>query len=211
MIPSAYADMVRDDILQMIPDDGQVIGSIGCGGGATERQLVLQGRQVHGVDINPQAVAVATTRLTSARVFDASQECPFAPKSLDGLILADVIEHLPMAWKALASFAQAVRPGGWVVISVPNMRSIYVLREFFIQGDWPEHPSGIFDQTHVQVMTRRRLQRWYEMAGLRIEKWFDRYDPHGPRRRRLLQTIDLMSLGTFHSWFMYQLQVRCRR
>lgn len=206
----AYADEVRHDILRMIPPDGRVIGSVGCGTGATEAVLVQQGREVHGVDVAPEAAAVAAPRLTTMRLIEPSDPQPFPARSLDGLILADVIEHIPHAWKALARFAEAVRPGGWVVISVPNMRGIDVLGTFFVRGDWPERRTGIFDATHFQMMSRKRLSRWCRDAGLVEERWFDRYDPNGPRRSAFFRTADLVTFRLFHNWFMYQLQVRCR-
>src|ERR1043165_3423247 len=93
-----YMDGLRPDILRMFPADGKVIGSIGCGRGATEAALVAEGREVHGVGVSAEAIEAARTRLTSARVIDPADEMPFEEDSLDGLILADVIEHLPMAW-----------------------------------------------------------------------------------------------------------------
>ena len=112
----------------------------------------------------------------------------FPENSLDGLILADVLEHLPAAWDALAQFTRAVKPGGWVVISVPNMQSVYVLGQFMILGDWPERPSGIFDRTHVQMMSRRRLVRWMKGAGLTLDRWFDAYGEY-TRRGRVLRAL----------------------
>jgi 2-polyprenyl-3-methyl-5-hydroxy-6-metoxy-1,4-benzoquinol methylase len=109
-----YDDVIRDDILTMIPADGRVIGSVGCGYAKSEAMLVLQGREVHGVDISPRAIELASTRLTSARVVSPEERMPFEPDSLDGLILADVIEHMPQAWDYLACFARMVKPGaGW--------------------------------------------------------------------------------------------------
>jgi 2-polyprenyl-3-methyl-5-hydroxy-6-metoxy-1,4-benzoquinol methylase len=206
----AYEDMKRPDILRMVPPDGRVIGSIGCGTGATEEPLVQEGREVHGVDISPEAVEIASKRLTTMRLVQSGDYHPFADHSLDGLILADVIEHIPQAWDALREFVRAVKPGGWVVISVPNMRNYYGLQEFFIGGDWPEKSAGIFDRTHLQVMSIKRLNRWCAAAGMRVEKWFDKYDPYGPRRYRFFRTLDLATLRLFRSWLMFQLQVRCR-
>src|SRR5581483_7885087 len=173
-----YSDTVRDDILRMIPPDGKTIGSIGCGTAATEAKLVEQGREVHGVDIAEEAIRLAAGRLTSARLISADDRNPFPTASLDGLILADVIEHIPCAWKALASFVEAVRPGGWVVISVPNMRGTEAMYQFLVKGDWPERDIGIFDRTHLQVMSKKRLARWCRDAGLAVEQWFPRYDPN---------------------------------
>ncbi len=59
-----YLDIERGDILKMIPPDGRVIGSIGCGYAGTEAKLVAGGREVHGVDISPGAIEVARGRIT---------------------------------------------------------------------------------------------------------------------------------------------------
>jgi SAM-dependent methyltransferase len=205
-----YEDVVRSDILRMIPSDGAQIGSIGCGSGATEQQLVSAGRQVHGVDVNPLAIEKAAPRLTTARLIAPDDRNPFPPDSLDGLILADVIEHLPAAWDALQSYARAVRPGGWIVISVPNMRNMRVLWTFMIRGDWPENPTGIFDATHLQVISRRRLDRWFAHAGIVPEQWFDLYLTRGAKQA-FLRTFDRVTFRAFHEWMMMQHQVRCRK
>ena len=210
-MPYVYTDEVRHDILRMIPPDGKVVGSFGCGYGTTECELVKAGRIVHGADIAPEAIERARTRLSSATLIPPGRFDVFAEASLDGLILADVIEHIPRAWEALAALSRSVRPGGWVAISVPNMRSVGVLGTFVLGGEWPERPMGIFDETHLQVMTRRRLQRWCVSAGLREESWFDLYDPNGPRRQRWSRLGDLLTFKVFHEWFMYELQVLCRK
>ncbi|MCC6422579.1 MAG: methyltransferase domain-containing protein [Phycisphaerales bacterium] len=206
-----YPDQARDDILRMIPEDGRVIGSIGCGSGATEWELIKTGRQVHGVDVEANAIELAARRLTSARVVAGDELQPFAPDSLDGLILADVIEHLPRAWDRLARFTLCVKPGGWVAISVPNMRNLKVLWTFMVRGDWPEEPIGIFDATHLQVLSVSRLERWCRLAGLRPERWFDKYLSAATPRSRWLRAADALSGRIFHEWFQMQLQVLARR
>lgn len=206
-----YDDQRRDDILALVPEDGKVVGSIGCGYAATEAELVRNGRIVHAVDISAEAIAVAAGRLTSDRVVSPGESDLFPEANLDGLILADVIEHIPRAWEALRTFTDYPKPGGWVVISVPNMRQVEVLIEFLIHGDWPERPTGIFDATHLQVMTPKRLERWCGAAGLQVERWFDKYDPNGPRRTRFFRSIDTPTFRLAHGWFTYQLQVRCRK
>ncbi|MDR3620712.1 MAG: class I SAM-dependent methyltransferase [Paludisphaera borealis] len=205
-----YLDYVRQDILRMIPDDGMKIGSVGCGRAVTEAILVGKGREVHGVDVSEEAIEVAKRRLTSARVIAPDDRRPFEDDSLDGLILADVIEHIPAAWDALASYVRAVRPGGWVVISVPNMRSLNVIAQFIILGDWPEKSMGIFDATHIQNMSRRRLERWCKNADLSFEKWFDKYESHS-WRGRWIKGLDTITFRLFHDILSFQLQCRCRK
>jgi 2-polyprenyl-3-methyl-5-hydroxy-6-metoxy-1,4-benzoquinol methylase len=206
-----YSDVVRPDVLAMIPADGRIIGSIGCGAAATEAELVKNGRVVHGADVSAAAVRIASSRLTSARLIDAGSSQPFASDSLDGLILADVLEHLPRAWDALRSFTECVRVGGWLVISVPNMLYFGSLYQLLWKRDWPEAQTGIFDSTHIQFMTTRRLARWCANAGLTIEKTYGRYDPNGPRRTRAGRLVDSLSFGLLHEFCIFQIQIQCRR
>jgi 2-polyprenyl-3-methyl-5-hydroxy-6-metoxy-1,4-benzoquinol methylase len=206
-----YKDHPRWDVGRMIPPDGKVIGSIGCGSGATEAALVQAGREVHGVDIMPEPIERARTRLTSARVVQAGDVHHFEPASLDGLILADVIEHLPEAWNTLKVFATFVKPGGWVLISVPNMLYIGAMKQYLWRRDWPEVREGIFDQTHIQFMTRRRLIRWCEAADIPIAQWFDKRGLSKGWQRAIAKAVNLATLKRFDEMLEIQLQVICRR
>jgi 2-polyprenyl-3-methyl-5-hydroxy-6-metoxy-1,4-benzoquinol methylase len=205
-----YGDVIRPDLLPYVPADGKVIGTIGCGSAFWEMELIKQGREVHGADVSSEAVEQARGRITSIKLIDPSDRMPFDENSLDGLILADVIEHIPLAWEYLASYTKMVKPGGWIMISVPNLRQIGILKVFVFGGEWQETETGIFDKTHVQVMTKRRLARWCEMAGIEIERWLVKYDPR-PTHRRIYQIADTLTLGLFRSWFMFQLQMVGRR
>ncbi|MEO8296718.1 MAG: methyltransferase domain-containing protein [Burkholderiales bacterium] len=205
-----YLDVVRQDILAIVPPDGKVIGSIGCGRGATERTLVEAGREVHGVDVAPEAIEHAKQRLTSARQIGIDDLTPFDAESLDGLILADVLEHLPFAWKRLAGYAKMVKPGGWVSISTPNMRYLETLYTLAVRGDWPEQPTGTFDETHIQVMTHRRLLRWADDAGLSLDRWSKRYD-NRLVPRNVYRATDYLTARIFHSLFTPVVQGVFRR
>lgn len=210
MTDYVYLDEPRPDIYRMIPPDGKVIGTVGCGRAATEAQLVREGREVHGVDVSAEAMEVAETRLTSARVVDPGDEMPFGENSLDGLILADVLEHMPLAWDRLKSLVRAVKPGGWVVISVPNNRYVEALVPLLFKGDWPEYPMGIFDETHVQVLTHKRLDRWCRDAGLKKEAEFDLYD-FTFLKRNIYRALNLATLRLFRSFLTFEVQARYRR
>lgn len=205
-----YIDDVRSDIIGMIPSDGRIIGSIGCGRAGTEGLLVERGREVHGVDVSAEAIATAKSRLTSARVMLPDERMPFDECSLDGLILADVIEHMPFAWERLRLFANMVKPGGWVVISVPNMRYLNALTELVVKGEWREVPMGIFDETHLQVMTHKRLDRWCRAAGLERQQWFDRYD-HRFIYRNIYRILNRLTLKFGRSFFTVEVQGVFRR
>jgi 2-polyprenyl-3-methyl-5-hydroxy-6-metoxy-1,4-benzoquinol methylase len=205
-----YLDMVRVDILRMIPPDGNLIGTIGCGKGLTESQIIQGQRQVYGVDTSSEAIEVATTRLSKAWQISATEETPFEENSLDGLILSDVLEHMPMAHIRLRHFSKMVKPGGWVVISVPNMLYLEAIYQYLVKGDWPESPVGIFDHTHVQFMTHKRLERWCLGVGLELETWFDCYH-YAFYRRNIARAINLASFKLLRGFTNFEIQARFRK
>ncbi len=205
-----YHDFIRTDVLRLVPKDGQTIVSVGCGRAATEAVLRERGRTIYGVDISPQAIAVAQTRLDRALLIRPGDPLPFEPRSVDGLILADVIEHMPHAWDRLREMASIVRKGGWVVISVPNMRSLKVVFTFIIRGDWPEEETGVFDATHVEMMSKPRLERWCRAAGLTVDVWEVVYLSESTAKGKLLRVFDRATFGLLRTWVSLQWQCRCR-
>jgi hypothetical protein len=79
-----------------------------------------------------------------------------------------------------------------------------------LKGDWPEYPMGIFDETHVQVMTHKRLDRWCCAAGLKLEADFDLYDFNFVRRN-IYRIINIATLRLFRSFLTFEVQARYRR
>src|SRR5437763_251642 len=44
--------------------------------------------------------------------------------SADRVLLVEVIEHLEAPWSALRTAARLVAPGGWLVLSTPNLATL---------------------------------------------------------------------------------------
>ena len=199
-----YADHLRTHIIEMIPEtSGRVLGSIGCGQARTEGALVAKGFEVHGVDMSAKAIEVAEKRITSAKVVNGDELMPFAEESLDGLLLLDVLEHMPEAWSRLEYFTKMVKKDGWVIISVPNMLFARAIKQYLVKGDWPERDAGIFDETHIQFMTYKRVKRWANQSGLKFGFWQDAY-PYGYWEHKFYKATDLATLKLGRSFLHEQ-------
>ena len=74
-----------------------------------------------------------------------------------------------------------------------------------IKGDWPECRLGIFDETHIQVMTHKRLSRWCSAAGLLRLKWRDCYD-YRFIYRNFYRLLNIFSFKFFRSFFLFEIQ-----
>ena len=91
---------------------------------------------------------------------------PFEADAFDLVVLADVLEHLADPLAALRRAAGWCRPGGAVLISVPNVAH-WVARLTLLRGRWPAHDSGTFDSSHLRWFDRDAVATLLRDAGLR--------------------------------------------
>jgi 2-polyprenyl-6-hydroxyphenyl methylase/3-demethylubiquinone-9 3-methyltransferase len=109
----------------------------GCGTGTLTRFLAEKGCSVTGLDAAPQMIDLARERSqahtqreqmrfkVSGQDAGGSIEClSDAAGSLDGILCSSVVEYMPEAEQLVREFARVLKPGGILLISVPNAQSI---------------------------------------------------------------------------------------
>ncbi|HJZ26148.1 MAG TPA: class I SAM-dependent methyltransferase [Streptosporangiaceae bacterium] len=115
----------RPALRSLIPGSltGAVVLDAGCGSGAQAQWLLDQGAEVVGIDVSPRMIEEAERRCYGRGRFlvaDLAKPLPLEPTSLDG-ITCSLALHYVADWSVpLRSFASALRPGGWAVISVDH-------------------------------------------------------------------------------------------
>jgi len=95
----------------------------------------------------------------------------------DAILASDVLEHIAEPEAVLARALTRLRPGGVVVVSLPNVAHVVVFANLLMKR-WPRRSSGIFDRTHLRFFAKRDMVRLLEGAGLhvlRVEPYFTRY------------------------------------
>lgn len=161
-----YSDP-RPDIRALIDAQGARVLDVGCGAATLASTLKSDGAAyVAGIELNGPAAELARPRLdrlVEGSVVDV--ELPFETHSFDYLIFADVLEHLADPHAALRRCLPFLRPGGNVIISVPNWRFYSVLLRLIFDR-WEYTDSGVRDRTHLRVFTRRTLLNFLHEAGL---------------------------------------------
>jgi SAM-dependent methyltransferase len=102
---------------------------VGCGTGFLLEHLARRGYRGVGIDLSPGSVAIARERLKALGADErltaevgSAYEPPEGP--FDLIALTDVLEHLEDPRACLAALRSRLAPGGLLVISTPNRRSL---------------------------------------------------------------------------------------
>lgn len=157
-----YYGEERRDILPYIPVGSRVL-EIGCGRGRTGALLASTlGCEVTGVELNPVVAREAEVRL--ARVLAGDFQSLEIGGRFDVVLALELFEHLPDAESALAKMRSLLRPGGRLVLSVPNVGHHSVVGDL-LAGRWDYLPIGLLCYTHFRFFTRRTLADWLRLAG----------------------------------------------
>ncbi len=191
-----YYDRVRREVLPLLPAAADRLLDIGCGEGATAAYLKKQGlcRWAAGVESFPEAARIAASRLDRLVEGDVeAMDLPFDAGSIDLILCLDVLEHLVDPWATLRKVAALLAPGGTLVASIPNVRSLKVLGPLVFLGRWDYREEGILDRTHLRFFTRASAVRLIESAGLTIR----RIEPYHGRYARILNTATLTLFSEF--------------
>jgi SAM-dependent methyltransferase len=102
---------------------GAAVLDAGCGSGAQARWLMEQGADVVGIDLSPRMIEEAARRCGGRGRFlvaDLAKPLPLEATSLDGVTCSLALHYLEDWSVPLRSFASALRPGGWAVISLDH-------------------------------------------------------------------------------------------
>lgn len=166
-----YFNFVRRDIAPLLPSHAKRVLEVGCGAGATLQWLRDSGQASHctGIELAADAAAVARDRIDQLLEGPLEQHLPELPKGEYDLVLClDVLEHLVDPWGAMRQLQALVRPGGAVIVSLPNVRNHRVVLPLLLRGRFEYRDAGIMDRTHLRFFSRDGAVQLLEQAGLRL-------------------------------------------
>jgi 2-polyprenyl-3-methyl-5-hydroxy-6-metoxy-1,4-benzoquinol methylase len=205
--PSGYFSTPRREMLEFIPPGTRAILEIGCGNGRFGALVKARdGCRYVGVELMEDAAQEARQRLDEVLTTNIeSDELPFHQHSFDGLVCNDVLEHLVDPWRTLQRLTTLVRPGGFIVVSLPNVRFSEVVKDLVFRNRWEYQERGVLDRTHLRFFTEESVRGLLEQAGGRVE----RIEGINPIRYAWrLQLLNLALLGSLSSMRFPQIAAR---
>jgi methionine biosynthesis protein MetW len=161
--PFEVAGMLRG----MMPSNVRVL-DVGCGTGSVT--LIANrdhGNTVLAIEPDPERAAVARAR--GLAVHNGLLDEAFLAEhgAFDVVMASDVVEHTAAPAELLQMMVRALRPGGLLLISVPNVAH-WTVRLNLLFGRFDYAPVGIMDVTHLRWFTTRTIADLVNRAGFEI-------------------------------------------
>ncbi|MBI4697985.1 MAG: class I SAM-dependent methyltransferase [Nitrospirae bacterium] len=139
---------------------GQKILDIGCFTGDLLLLLQEKGADVYGIELQPDAVAIANTMLPGRIFMSDVYEDNFPQEQYDIITLTGVIEHLIDPVGLIQRVFELLTPGGFILLQTPNSGS-FIAR---IMGKyWPPYAPV----EHIHLFSRRSMRMVLEKSGFR--------------------------------------------
>jgi SAM-dependent methyltransferase len=169
-----YLEEVNDGVLRQLRRrrPGRVL-DVGCGRGTLAEAVRRLGWEVWGIEARADACATArgrVDRLIEADLTDfAAVADEVGPAEFDAVVFSDVLEHLVNPPEVLRHYLTYLRPGGELLISVPNF-VVWANRLRLLLGVVAEEDTGVMDRTHLHIFSFRTARRLVESVGCRVER-----------------------------------------
>jgi 2-polyprenyl-3-methyl-5-hydroxy-6-metoxy-1,4-benzoquinol methylase len=135
----------------------------GCGSGWYAHRMRELGWQVTGMDFNAQVAAQVRQRFGIPVVAGSLPHPEIRANSFDVITMGAVLEHVHRPHEVVAAAARALRPGGYLMVAVPNLAS-WGFRHF--GADW----WGLQIPHHLLHFNPATLRRILEMHGLEVRQ-----------------------------------------
>lgn len=155
-------------ILSLLPLSGnERILDVGAAHGYLAAVLRRRGFHVTGVEADPVLAKEAANHCDELHVADLDGPLPSFQGQFDVILYGDILEHLKDPIAVFTCLNRSLRPGGMVIVSLPNIANIYV-RLHLLMGRFDYADRGILDRTHLHFFTRKTFSNFLGEAGLEV-------------------------------------------
>ena len=167
-----YSCHLRRDLLPWLdytqPDFSLLVAGCACG---LDMLYVCDANptaEVQGIEIDSDAAAIASTFAPVTSMDIEKLDRPDWHNKFSAIMMGDIVEHLRDPWQTLRNMYECTRPGGRIVISVPNITNISIFYNM-LAGRWTYDDAGILDRTHLRFFTRMDAIDLVTQAGYQLK------------------------------------------
>jgi 2-polyprenyl-3-methyl-5-hydroxy-6-metoxy-1,4-benzoquinol methylase len=168
-----YFTGTRNDLISFLPSASNLhVLELGAGGGDTLVALKRAGKasRVVGIELFKLQNSLQEDPLIDQFILGNIEEIDLQlePNSFDAVLMGDVLEHLLDPWSTIKKISALIKPGGYMIASIPNVRSREALKKIFLRGDFAYTTHGLFDKTHYRWFCKKNMVELMTPAGFSL-------------------------------------------
>lgn len=147
---------------------------VGCATGAVLKAAELLGYDVRGVDLSPYAAEIARRELGLSVYNGELRGAPFRAQSFDIIACYHLVEHLSGPSEFLSRCRDLLRPGGILVVEVPDFGSLFARRQLtrWLHFKPMEHIHHFDERSLSAILTKCG----FEMLRVERDGWASVFD-----------------------------------
>ncbi len=151
---------------------GSKILDFGAGEGALSQRLYDIGYQVYSADEDQENFKAQTKfeRLDFNNSYSVESFKKNHENEFDMVLGIEVIEHIENPWRFIRDLKEMVKPGGYILISTPNVTSWYSRINFLFRGRFHQFDDIDRHYGHINPITVDELKLICEQSGVLVEK-----------------------------------------
>jgi 2-polyprenyl-3-methyl-5-hydroxy-6-metoxy-1,4-benzoquinol methylase len=125
---------------------------LGCAAGQLGKNLKSSNRasELVGVEIYAPAAEKAKQIYNIVVVGDVETLTLNYLDYFDYVLCGDILEHLRDPLFTLNRIYGWLKPGGELILTIPNIRSWRIILDLVLFGDWRYKEAGVLDNTHLR-------------------------------------------------------------
>lgn len=148
---------------QIFAKPGMKVLDFGCGAGYSLVEMSAIGVECCGIEADPNVAKIAVELGLNLHV-GTLEDSPFKDAKFDLIILNQVLEHVINPEELILKFKNLLTEDGQIVISVPNVDSIY--RRIFLSKWINWHIPYHIHHFNKKTLTKLLLKNGYKLKGI---------------------------------------------
>lgn len=191
-IRPGYSLHMRRDMLAHLDytasDFSMLVAGCACGMDLMYVHDANPAAELHGIELDPNSAAIASTFAPVENIDIETLDKSEWRNRFSAVMMGDILEHLRDPWAMVRRMYEYTRPGGHIVISLPNVSHISVIEEM-LSAHWQYVSAGILDRTHLRFFARNEAVELVTQAGYHMRELGCNKVPLNQEQTRLREAL----------------------